>query len=295
MYRVKKETKSIKTKKNYVIQKGVMMIKETFYFTHDYNAHGDPKIECMLFELGWESYGLYWAIIEKLAQETTHKIQTNYDRIAFVLRSTPELIKCVIEKFDLFVLENGFFFSQRLINHFKSREEKSQKARDSIAKRWGSNTTVLRDEYDCNTIKERKGKERKEKNIREEGKQSFHPPSLEEIKSYCLANNLKTNPDEFFNYYETNGWRIGKNKMKRWDLTAKNWHSRGEKEASHKPKQSQFLTASEKQQKALQESKNLPDTKMRRFMRGEITEADLTTDAQVISVKTNGHLLEISK
>ena len=46
--------------------------------------------------------------------------------------------------------------------------DKSQKARDSIKKRWEKNkeenTNVLHSNYDSNTIKERKGKEIKEKN-----------------------------------------------------------------------------------------------------------------------------------
>ena len=41
------------------------------------------------------------------------------------------------------------------------RDEKSKKARESVAKRWSKDTNVLRPEYERNTIKESKGKERK--------------------------------------------------------------------------------------------------------------------------------------
>lgn len=49
----------------------------------------------------------------------------------------------------------------------KQRKEKSKKAQQSVKARWDKekkgDTNVIRDEYERNTIKERKGKENKEK------------------------------------------------------------------------------------------------------------------------------------
>lgn len=76
------------------------MTKETFYFRHDYNAHNDPKIEDMMYEMGWYGYGLYWGILEKLAQETgTWKLRTLYGRIAFVFRVEETDVKKLIENY----------------------------------------------------------------------------------------------------------------------------------------------------------------------------------------------------
>lgn len=143
------------------------MKENTFYFTHDFNAQNDEKVESMIFRLGWESYGLFWALIEKLAQDPNHRLKKEYDRISNVLRTTENLIKRIVEDFGLFVVDLEFFYSERLIRHFEKREEKSQKAKDSIRKRWDKNTNVIRTYYECNTIKERKEKEIKEKEIKE--------------------------------------------------------------------------------------------------------------------------------
>ena len=43
------------------------MKKDTFYFSHDYNAHNDVKILYMRHQLGMEGYGIYWFLIESLA------------------------------------------------------------------------------------------------------------------------------------------------------------------------------------------------------------------------------------
>jgi hypothetical protein len=59
-------------------------------------------------------------------------------------------------------------------------------------------------------------KEKKERII-------FKVPSLEELNSFCLENNLILNASDFLNYYDSNGWMVGKNKMKDWKATVRRW------------------------------------------------------------------------
>ncbi len=55
-------------------------------------------------------------------------------------------------------------------------------------------------------------------------KEKFIPPSLEEVKSYFSEKGELTKEAElFFNYYESNGWMVGKNKMRKWKAAANNW------------------------------------------------------------------------
>ena len=58
--------------------------------------------------------------------------------------------------------------------------------------------------------------DKKEKNI-------FKAPNFEELKSFCTENNLELNYNDFLNYYDSNGWMVGKNKMKDWKATARRW------------------------------------------------------------------------
>jgi hypothetical protein len=41
-------------------------MKETYYFSHDYNARNDEKIIKLIQKEGWEAYGIYWAVVEKI-------------------------------------------------------------------------------------------------------------------------------------------------------------------------------------------------------------------------------------
>lgn len=51
----------------------------------------------------------------------------------------------------------------------------------------------------------------------------FVKPTIEEIKQYCLERKNNVNPGMFFNYYESNGWKVGKNPMKDWQASIRTW------------------------------------------------------------------------
>lgn len=51
-------------------------------------------------------------------------------------------------------------------------------------------------------------------------------PTLQEVESYVLEAGLSINPEQFFNYYSANGWRVGRNPMKDWKAAARHWQSR---------------------------------------------------------------------
>lgn len=62
----------------------------------------------------------------------------------------------------------------------------------------------------------------REKIAEESGK--FKKPTLEEVKLYFSKSGLPMSESEkFFNYYESNGWHVGKNPMKSWPASAANW------------------------------------------------------------------------
>lgn len=51
----------------------------------------------------------------------------------------------------------------------------------------------------------------------------FIKPSIEEIKAYCSENKIKVDENAFFDYYESNGWMVGKVNMKNWEASARKW------------------------------------------------------------------------
>jgi hypothetical protein len=142
----------------------IKLKKETFYFSHDYTAKSDEKIKNLIYEFGYEGYGIYWSLIEELYQNA-NALQTNYKRIAFDMRIDENKVKSIIENFDLFIVENGFFGSLSVQRRLDMRNEKSNKARESAQKRWTKDANALPMQSDSNAIKESKVKENKLKEV----------------------------------------------------------------------------------------------------------------------------------
>ena len=55
----------------------------------------------------------------------------------------------------------------------------------------------------------------------------IQPPSLEEIRSFCQERGNQVDPEYFYNYYQSNGWRVGKNPMRDWKAAVCAWESNG--------------------------------------------------------------------
>ena len=133
-------------------------MKDTYYFSHDYNSRNDHKIKKLISKHGYLGYGLFWAIIEDL-YNNANALQTDYESIAFDLRTSESIIESIINDFDLFVIEADNFGSLSVQRRLEERDAKSLKARESAYKRWNKdkeNANALQTDSECNAIKERK-------------------------------------------------------------------------------------------------------------------------------------------
>lgn len=75
----------------------------------------------------------------------------------------------------------------------------------------------------------------KEKDKEKEKKPSvFTPPTVIEVASYVREKGYHIDPQRFVDFYTSNGWMVGKNKMKDWKACVRNWE-RSEKESPPKP------------------------------------------------------------
>jgi predicted phage replisome organizer len=56
----------------------------------------------------------------------------------------------------------------------------------------------------------------------------FKKPTIEEIKEYCIERNNNIDAEQFFNFYESKGWLVGKNSMKDWKASVRTWEKRNQ-------------------------------------------------------------------
>ena len=56
----------------------------------------------------------------------------------------------------------------------------------------------------------------------------FVKPTVQEIIDYVLEIQATVDAKSFWDYYESNGWRVGRNPMKDWRATVRQWQSRNQ-------------------------------------------------------------------
>ena len=67
----------------------------------------------------------------------------------------------------------------------------------------------------------------KENTLKGVKEKRFAPPTLENVSEYCREMGY-TNVDaaRFIDFYTSNGWMVGKNRMKDWKAAVRNWDRR---------------------------------------------------------------------
>ncbi len=70
----------------------------------------------------------------------------------------------------------------------------------------------------------------------------FTPPTVEQVKAYCLERQNRVNAEQFVDHYTSNGWRVGgKSPMKDWKAAVRNWE-RNSYNSGQTRKQTDFNT-----------------------------------------------------
>ena len=80
----------------------------------------------------------------------------------------------------------------------------------------------------CNGEKEKEKEKEKDREIDSSAstttkRKRFEKPSISDIKQYCIERNNNIDASQFYDYYESNGWKVGKNSMKDWKAAVRTW------------------------------------------------------------------------
>jgi len=84
-------------------------------------------------------------------------------------------------------------------------------------------------EADKMRTREERDKEKKEEKEEVEARAPpslFIKPSIEEVAAYCKARGNTVDPEAFWAFYESNGWKVGRNPMKDWQAAVRTWERR---------------------------------------------------------------------
>ena len=139
---------------------------------------------------------------------------------------------------EFFIEKDGVFHQKRLDKELKKHKEITdiyrKRAKKAANARWNASSNassipqvMLEDAQSQSHIKNKninnkniKNKNIKNKNIKNKG---FVPPTLEEVKAYCLERKNNVDAQKWFDHYTSNGWKVGKNSMKDWQAAIRTW------------------------------------------------------------------------
>lgn len=235
------------------------------WFKHDTNATMDFKIKKLLIRYGAIGYAVYFHCLELIADSVdvnniTFELEHDSEIIADDLRikgtsekSGRELVEEIMRymvELNLFQEDNGHIFCFKMLKRIDTSMTSNTKFREVINEAKKNHDAVMITSDSVMQDKTRKEETRKEKKRLEENKEEgeqapTHPkarflkPTLEEIREYCLSRNNYVDPERFYDYYEANGWKVGKNPMKDWRAAVRTWESREKSEAPKKLKKEQ--------------------------------------------------------
>ena len=134
------------------------------YFSHDYNARHDPKLIKLRMALGQEGIGIFWCLIEMMYEQSGYLLHSQYDIYSDELRISTDVLRKVVEEFNLFESDKIGFWNESCRKRLELRKSKSEQARNAVNTRhlYGRNTDVIRQIAGTSTIKESKVKKRKD-------------------------------------------------------------------------------------------------------------------------------------
>ena len=172
----------------------------------------------------------------------------NPKRIQRMIGASDDDLKLLIAKSFIITFESGVVVIKhwKIHNYIQSDRYKptvyaEEKAQLDVKKNkaYTLNDKCIHDVYITDTQdrlgKDRLGKDRLGKDNTEGKAKRFTPPTLEEVKAYCFERGNNVDANHFIDYYTSNGWLVGKNKMKDWKAAVRTWERNGY--SSNKPKQ----------------------------------------------------------
>lgn len=104
------------------------------YFSHDINSKDDIKCLLLIEQMGTEGYGIFWILIETLAEQQDNKYPLSLlGALARKYNTTQAKLETVVKCYGLFTLENDdtFFYSKSLSARLGIAQKSIEQKRDA--------------------------------------------------------------------------------------------------------------------------------------------------------------------
>ena len=218
------------------------------WFQHDSDATQDAKIKKLLIRYGAVGYAVYFHCLELIANDVsetnlTFELEHDSEIIADDLHIkgtatqsgqdlVEEIMKYIVE-LGLFTCSDNRIFCLKLAKRMSLSITSNSEFRAKIAqiKDQLNHDKVMTNHDDVmtdhglvmkpyHTIPYHTNNTNTD-NIRQQKR--FTKPTLADVQAYCAERGNSVDAQKFVDYYESNGWRVGKSPMKDWRAAVRTW------------------------------------------------------------------------
>ncbi len=224
------------------------------WFQHDSDATQDAKIKKLLIRHKALGYAIYFHCLELISAEVSESNLTfELDHDAEIIASNlfvegtagksgiqvvEEVMRTIIE-LGLFNESNGHIFCMKLLKRINLSMTSNPSFRVAIGKKKEEyhDTVMMRhDTIMLPTLPTNQPtlptKAKREKKV-------FIPPTLEQVKEYCIEKEYSINEKVFFDHYDSLDWKDKEgNQVQNWKNKVVNWASKEYNQVAPIPKPS---------------------------------------------------------
>lgn len=76
-------------------------------------------------------------------------------------------------------------------------------------------------------------------------RKKFVPPTVDQVRAYCIERDNHIDPQAFVDHYTSNGWRVGKSPMKDWQASVRTWEKNNLNKEPAKPSSKMYDPATD--------------------------------------------------
>lgn len=199
------------------------------WFKHFTNAHNDNALTKVRMRYGADGYAIYWYCLELIAGDLDgHKANFELSHDAEVIGYALKIDQLRVEEIMKYMVNLGLFESDnnvitclKIAKFLEKKSTRNPQIHQIIDKVAAENPEMSAASPDLSaTNRARLDKTRLDK---KERSSRFTPPTAAEVSAYASEKNYSIDADRFIDFYESKGWMVGKNKMKDWKASVRNW------------------------------------------------------------------------
>lgn len=114
-------------------------MKKVQYFSHDYNARNDIKLQTLIYDFGMRGVGIYWSLIEILYENKGVIDRTSIDSFCYFFHEEKSDVMKILRDYNLFESDGDLFWSSTANKRLEKRKQVSESRKKASQKRWGVN------------------------------------------------------------------------------------------------------------------------------------------------------------